>query len=77
MRVEVIEWVGMPVGKELNLPDDLAKLLIEQGKAKLVEASINAEEAPSNVKISKGSRNKGGDNNLSGGESVAEGDEIE
>ena len=70
MKVEVIEWTGMAVGKELILPDDLADVLIAQGKVKSLEETKN-------VKISKGSRNKGGDNNLSGGESVAEGDEIE
>jgi len=66
MKVKIIEWTGMPVGKELNLPNELAELLIEQGKAYSIE--------PKDVKISKGSRNKGGVDNLSTGESVVEGD---
>jgi len=65
MKVEVIEWTGMRVGQVLDLPNDLCKVLIEQGKAKSLE----------DVKVSKGSRNKSGDSNPSGGESVAKGDE--
>lgn len=59
----------MPVGKELNLPDELAEVLIKQGQVESLEQK--------DVKISKGSRNKSGDNNLSGSESVVEGDSHE
>jgi hypothetical protein len=65
MKVEVIGWTGMRVGQVLDLPNDLSTLLIEQGKAKLVE----------DVKVSKRNRNKGGDSDLSGGESLVEGNE--
>ena len=64
MKVEVIEWTGMVSGQILDLPTDYAELLIEQGKVKEI-----------NVKADKRSRNKSGDSNLSGGESVAKGDE--
>lgn len=69
MKVRVINWTGMPVGKELNLPDELAEVLINQGNVESLEKK--------DVKISKGSRNKSGDNNLSRGESVVEGDTHE
>lgn len=69
MKVKVINWTGMPVGKELNLPDELAEVLINQGNVESLEKK--------DVKISKGSRNKSGDNNLNGGESVVEGDTHE
>jgi hypothetical protein len=65
MKVEVIEWNGMRVGQVLDLPNDLSELLIEQGKAKSLE----------DVKVSKRNRNKGGDSDLSGGESLVEGNE--
>jgi hypothetical protein len=68
MKVKVIEWTGMPVGKELILPNELAELLIEQGKVYSIEKD---------VKISKRSGNKGGVNNLSTSESVVEGDTHE
>lgn len=65
MKVEVIGWTGMRVGQVLDLPNDLSTLLIEQGKAKSLE----------DVKVSKRNRNKGGDSDLSGGESLVEGNE--
>jgi hypothetical protein len=66
--VEVIEWTGMSIGQRLeDLPDDLINLLIEQGKVKLLEED---------VKISKRSRNKGGDFDTNTGESVVEGNEV-
>lgn len=68
MKVKVIEWTGMPVGKELILPNELAELLIEQGKVYSIEKD---------VKISKRSGNKGGVNNLNTSESVVEGDTHE
>lgn len=68
MKVKVIEWTGMPVGKELILPNELAELLIEQGKVYSIEKD---------VKISKRSGNKSGVDNLSTGESVVEGDTHE
>lgn len=61
MKVEVIEWTGMKVGQQLELSDDYSELLIEQGKVKKVD-----------VKISKRSRNKGGDSDLSGSEGLVE-----
>lgn len=69
MKVKVINWTGMPVGKELNLPDELAEVLINQGNVESLEKK--------DVKISKGSRNKSGDNNPNGSESVVEGDSHE
>lgn len=68
MKVEVIEWTGMAIGKELILPDDLADVLIAQGKVKSLEETKN-------VKISKGSRNKSNDIDLGGSEIVVEGNE--
>jgi hypothetical protein len=65
MKVEVIEWTGMRVGQVLDLPNDLSTLLIEQGKAKSLQ----------DVKVSKRSRNKSGDSDLDGGESLVEGNE--
>lgn len=63
MKVEVIEWQGMFVGQILDLPNDACELLIEQGKVKAFE----------DVKVVKRSRNKSGDSDIVGGESVVEG----
>lgn len=61
MIVEVIEWIGMKVGQQLELSDDYSELLIEQGKVKKVD-----------VKISKRSRNKSGDSDFGGSEGLVE-----
>lgn len=67
MKVEVIEWQGMGVGQVLELTDDYAGLLIEQGKVKEIK----------DVKVNKRSRNSIGDSDVSGSEGLAKGDENE